>query len=66
MDTRRKKKKGRLKPTRRRTVEYEIKERGYTLGTVKRKKKEEWRKLVLVLCVIRHSKVLVSNAAFFL
>ncbi|CAG2201678.1 unnamed protein product [Mytilus edulis] len=39
MDTRKKKKRERQKPTGRRTVEYEIKERGYTLGTVEKEKK---------------------------
>jgi hypothetical protein len=36
----------------------EIKERGYTWGTIERKanNREEWRKLVLVLCAMRHSK----------
>lgn len=43
MDTRKKKKRERQKPTGRRTVEYEIKERGYTLGTVERKKKKKNR-----------------------
>jgi hypothetical protein len=40
-----------------RTIENEIKERGYTWGTVERKaNNREWRKLVLVLCAMRHSK----------
>ena len=40
------------------TIENEIKERGYTWGTIERKanNREEWRKLVLALCVMRHSK----------
>jgi hypothetical protein len=41
-----------------RTIENEIKERGYTWGTIERKanNREEWRKLVLAICAMRHSK----------
>jgi hypothetical protein len=54
MDTRREKKEGKTKNT----IENEIKERGYTWGTIERKtnKREEWRKLVHALCSTRHSK----------
>jgi ribosomal protein L24E len=40
------------------TIENEIKERGYTWGTIERKanNREELRKLVLVLCAMRYSK----------
>ncbi|XP_063411262.1 uncharacterized protein LOC134694195 [Mytilus trossulus] len=53
-----KRKRGRPKTTWRRIVENELKERGYTWGTVERtaNNKEGWRKLVLILCAIRHSK----------
>ncbi|XP_071171213.1 uncharacterized protein [Mytilus edulis] len=53
-----KRKRGRHKTTWRRTVENKLKERGYTWGTVERtaNNREEWRKLVLALCTIRHSK----------
>jgi hypothetical protein len=52
-----KRKRGRPKTTWRRTIENEIKERGYTWGTIERKDNEEvWRKLVFALCAIRHSK----------
>jgi hypothetical protein len=53
-----KRKRGRPKTTWRRTTENEIKERGYTWGTIERKvnNREEWRKLVLALCAMRHSK----------
>jgi hypothetical protein len=52
-----KRKRLRLKTTWRRTIENEIKERGYTWGTIERKENgEEWRKLVFALCAIRHSK----------
>jgi hypothetical protein len=56
MNTRREKK--RPKTIWRRTIANEIKERGYTWGTMERKanNREEWRKLVLVLCAMRHSK----------
>jgi hypothetical protein len=39
-------------------IENEIKERGYTWDIIERKanNKEEWRKLVLTLCAMRHSK----------
>jgi hypothetical protein len=52
------KKRGRPKTTWRRTIENEIMERGYTWGTIERKanNRKEWRKLVLALCAIRHSK----------
>jgi hypothetical protein len=58
MDTRREKKKRKTKPTWRRTIENEIKKRGYTWGTIERKanNRKEWRKLVLALCAMRHSK----------
>ena len=51
-------KRGRSKTTWRRTIENEIKERGYTWGTIERQanNREEWRKLVLALCAMRHSK----------
>ena len=52
-------KRTRHKTTWRRTIENEIKERGYTWGTIERKanNREEWRKLVrLALCSMRHSK----------
>ena len=53
MDIRREKKKIKTKNN----MENEIKERGYTWGTIERKEnKEEWRKLVFALCAIRHSK----------
>jgi hypothetical protein len=52
-----KRKRGRPKTTWRRTIENEIKERGYTWGTIERKDNGEvWRKLVFALCAIRHSK----------
>jgi hypothetical protein len=52
-----KRKRGRPKTTWRRTIENEIKERGYTWGTIERKdNREVWRKLVFALCAIRHSK----------
>ena len=53
-----KRKRGRLKTTWRRTIENEIKERRYTWGTIERKanNREEWRKLGLALCVMRHIK----------
>ena len=53
-----KRKRGRPKTTWRRTIENEIKERGYTWGTIERKanNREKWRKLVLALCSMRHSK----------
>jgi hypothetical protein len=53
-----KRKRGRPKTTWRRTIENEIKERGYTWSTIERKtnKREEWRKLVHALCFMRHSK----------
>jgi hypothetical protein len=56
MDIRREKKK-------RRTIENEIKERRYTWATIERKanNREEWRKLGLALCVMRHSKDYVSK-----
>jgi hypothetical protein len=49
----------RPKTTWRRTIENEIKERGYTWGTIERKanNREVWRKLVLALCAMRHSKI---------
>ena len=52
-----KRKRGRPNPTWRRTIENEIKERGYTWGTIERNanNREEWRKLVLALCAMRHS-----------
>jgi hypothetical protein len=39
-------------------MENEIKERGYTWGTMERKanNREKWRKRVLALCTMRHSK----------
>jgi hypothetical protein len=42
----------------RRTIEIEIRERGYTWGTMERKanNREEWRKLVLAICAMRHNK----------
>jgi hypothetical protein len=48
-------KRGRPKTTWRRTIENEIKERGHTWGTIERKanNREEWRKLVLALRVMR-------------
>jgi hypothetical protein len=51
-------KRGRPITTWRRTIENEIKERGYTWGTIERKanNREEWRKLVLTLCAINHRK----------
>ena len=54
----RKGKRGRPNTTWRCTMENEIKERGYTWGTIERKAKnrEEWRKHVLALCAMRHSK----------
>jgi hypothetical protein len=54
MYTRREKKKRKTKNT----IENEIKERRYTGGTIERKanNREEWSKLVLVLCAMRHSK----------
>jgi hypothetical protein len=54
MDTRREKKKRKTKHN----TENEIKERGYTWGTIERKanNREEWRKLVLALCTMRLSK----------
>jgi len=53
-----KRQRGRPKTTWRRTIENEIKERGYTWGTIERKanNREEWRKLVLALCAMKHSK----------
>ena len=47
-----KRKRGRPNTTWRRTIENEIKERGYTWGTIDRKSnnREEWRKLVLAQC----------------
>jgi hypothetical protein len=53
-----KRKRGRPKTTWRRTIENEIRERGYTWGTMERKanNKEEWRKLVLAICAMRHNK----------
>jgi hypothetical protein len=53
-----KRKRGRPKPTWRRTIENEIKKRGYTWGTIERKanNRKEWSKLVLALCAMRHSK----------
>ena len=53
-----KRKRGRPKTTWRCTIENEIKEIGYTWGTIERKanNREEWRKLVLALCAMRHSK----------
>ena len=52
-----KRKRRRPKTTWRRTIENEIKERGYTWGTIERKaNNREWRKLVLALCAMRHSK----------
>ena len=53
-----KRKRGRPKTTWRRTIENEIKERGYTWGTIERKanNRDEWRKLALALCAMRHSK----------
>jgi hypothetical protein len=53
-----KRKRGRPKTTWRRTIENEIRERGYTWGTIEREanNREEWRKLVLALCAMRHSK----------
>ena len=55
--TEEKRKRGRPKTTWRRTIENEIKERGYTWGTIERKaNREEWRKLVLALYVMRNSQ----------
>ena len=53
-----KRKRGRPKTTWRRIIENEIKERGYTWGTIERKanNREELRKLVLSLCAMRHNK----------
>jgi hypothetical protein len=53
-----KRQRGRPKPTWRRTIENEINERGYTWGKIERKvnNREEWRKLVLALCAMIHSK----------
>ena len=53
-----KRKRGRPKTTWKRIIENEIKERGYAWGTIERKanNSEEWRKLVLAPCAIRHSK----------
>ena len=52
-----KRKRGRQKTTWRRTIENEIKERGYAWGTIERKEnREEWRKLAFALCAIRHCK----------
>jgi hypothetical protein len=58
MDTEGKRKRGRPKTKWRRTIENEIKKRGYTWSTIERKasNREEWRKLVLVLCAMRHRK----------
>ena len=58
MDARREKKKRKIKNNMAPSIENEIKERGYTWGTIERKanNREEWRKLVLVLCATRHSK----------
>ena len=58
MDIRRERKKRKTKTTWRRTIENEIKERGYTWGTIERKanNREEWGKLVLALRVMRLSK----------
>jgi hypothetical protein len=51
-------KRGRPKTKWRPTIENEIKERGHTWGTIERKanNRVEWRKLVLALCAMRHSK----------
>jgi hypothetical protein len=51
-------KRGRPITTWRRTIENEIKEKGYTWGTTERKanNREEWRKLVLIICAMRHRK----------
>ncbi|XP_063427447.1 uncharacterized protein LOC134710955 [Mytilus trossulus] len=48
-----KRKRGRQKTTWRRTIETEMKERGYTWGTIEKKaeNREEWRQLVLALSV---------------
>ena len=53
-----KRKRGRPKTTWRCTIENEIKERGYSWGTIERKanNREEWKELVLTLCAMRHSK----------
>lgn len=53
-----KRKRGRPKTTWRRTIETEMKERGYTWGTIEKKaeNREEWRQLVLALCAKRHNK----------
>jgi hypothetical protein len=53
-----KRKRGKPNTTWRRTTENEIKERGYTWGTIERKanNREELRKLVLALCTMRLSK----------
>jgi hypothetical protein len=58
MDTRREKKERKTKNNMEAHHRNEIKERGYTWGTIERKanNRKEWRKLVLVLCAIRHSK----------
>jgi len=58
METRREKKKRKTKHNMEATIENEIKERGYTWGTIERKanNREEWRKFVLALCAMRHSK----------
>jgi len=51
-------KRGKPKTTRRRIIDNEKKERGYTWGTLERKanNREVWRKLVLALCAMRNSK----------
>ena len=51
-------KRGRPITTWRRIIENEIRERGYTWGTIERKENngEEWRKLVLTLCAMSHRK----------
>ena len=53
-----KRRRGRPKTTWRRTMESEIKERGFSWGTIERtaKNREEWRSLVLALCATRHNK----------
>jgi hypothetical protein len=51
-------KRGRPTTTWRRTIENEIKERGYTWGTIERKanNRQEWRRLVLTLYAMSHRK----------
>ncbi|XP_063436440.1 uncharacterized protein LOC134717872 [Mytilus trossulus] len=53
-----KKKRRRPKTTLRRTIETEMKERGYTWRTIEKKaeNREGWRQLVLALCAKRHNK----------